>query len=49
MRQDAQGWCTGMTLGDRIGREVGAGFRVWNTCASVADSCQCLAKTTTIL
>ena len=26
----AQDWCTGITLGDRIGREVGAGFRVEN-------------------
>ena len=23
MRQGAQGWCTGMTLGDGVGREVG--------------------------
>ena len=26
MRQGAQGWCTGMTLGDGMGREVGGGF-----------------------
>ena len=25
MRQGAQGWCTGMTLRDGIGREVGGG------------------------
>jgi len=25
MRQDAQGWCTGMTLRDEMGREVGEG------------------------
>ena len=28
MRQGAQGWCTGMTLRDRIGREVGGAFRM---------------------
>jgi len=27
MRQGAQGWCTGMTLRDRIGREVGGGVQ----------------------
>ena len=26
-----------------------AGFRMGNTCKSMADSCQCMAKTTTIL
>ena len=25
MRQGAQGWCTGMTLRDEMGREVGGG------------------------
>ena len=34
---------------DGMGREVGAGFRMGNTCKSMADSCQCMAKTTTIL
>ena len=28
MREGAQGWCTGMTLRDRMGREVGGGFRM---------------------
>ena len=28
MRQGAQGWCTGMTLRDGMGREVGGGFRM---------------------
>ena len=46
MRQGAQGWCTGMTLGDGMGREVGASFSMGNTCAPVADSYQCMAKTT---
>ena len=31
MRQGAQGWCTGMTLRDGMGREVGEGFRMGNT------------------
>ena len=45
----AQGWCTGMTQRDGIGRDVGGGFRMGNTCKSMADSCQCMAKTTTVL
>ena len=45
MRQGAWGWCTGMTLRDGMGREVGGEFRMGNTC----KSCQCMAKTTTIL
>ena len=32
-----------------IGREVGGGFRMGNTSTPVADSCQCMAKPTTIL
>ena len=34
---------------DGMGREVGGGFRMGNTCIPRADSCQCMAKTTTIL
>jgi len=49
MRQGGQGWCTGMTLRDVMGREVGRGFRIGDTCRPMADSCQCMAKTTTIL
>ena len=45
----AQGWCTGKTQRDRVEREVGGGFRMGNTCKSMADSCQCMAETTTIL
>ena len=48
MRQGAQGRCTG-TLRDGMGREVGGGFRMGNTCTQMADSCQCMAKTTTTL
>ena len=44
MTQGARGWCTGMTLRDGMGREVGGGFRMGNTCTPVADSCQCMAK-----
>ena len=32
MGQGAWGWCTGMTLSDGMGREVGGGFRMGNTC-----------------
>ena len=49
MGASAQGWCTGKTQRDGMGREVGAGIRMGNTCKSMADSCQCMAKTTTIL
>ena len=45
----AQGWYTGMTQRDGMGRELGEGFRMGNTCESMADSRQCMGKTTTIL
>ena len=45
----AQGWCTGMTQRDGMGREVGGGFRKGNICKSMADSCQYMAKNTAIL
>ena len=38
MIQDAQGWYTGMTQRDGMGRVEGRGFRVGNTCIPVADS-----------
>ena len=44
MIQGAQGWYTGMTQRDGMGREVGGGFRMANTCTPVANSCQCMAK-----
>ena len=44
-----QGWCIGMTQRDGMGREVGRGIGMGNTCKSMADSFQCMAKTTTIL
>ena len=43
------GWCTGKTQRDGMGREAGGGIGMGNTCKSVADSCQCITKTTTIL
>ena len=45
----AQAWCTGKSQRDRVEREVGGGIRMGNTCKSMADSCQCMTKTTTIL
>ena len=45
----AWAWCTGKTQRDWVEREVGGGFRMGNTCKSMTDSCQCMAKTTTIL
>ena len=44
----AQGWCTGKTQRDGMGREAGVGIGKGNTWKSMADSCQCIAKTTTI-
>ena len=46
MRQGAQGWCTGMTERDGMGRKVRRKFRMGNTCTSMADSCECMAKAT---
>ena len=45
----AQAWCTGKTQRDRVEREVGGGIGMGNTCKSMADSCQCMTKTTTVL
>ena len=44
----AQAWCTGKTQKNRVEREVGGGIGMGNTCKSMADSCQCMTKTTTI-
>ena len=41
MRQGAQGWCTGMTLRNGMGR-----VRMENTCTPMADSCEYMAKPT---
>ena len=45
----ARTWCTGKTQRDRVEREVGGGIGMGNTCKSMANSYQCMTKTTTIL
>ena len=45
----AGAWCTGKTQRDWVEREGGGVIGMGNTCKSMADSCQCMAKTTTIL
>ena len=45
----ARAWCTGKTQRDRVEKGVGRGIGMGNTCNSMADSCQCMAQTTTIL
>ena len=45
----ARTWCTGKTQRDRVESEVGEGIGIGNSCKSMADSCQCMTKTTTIL
>ena len=45
----ARSWCTGKTQRNGVEREVGGRIRMGNTCKSMADSCQCMTKTTTIL
>ena len=42
----ARGWCTGKTQRDWVEREAGEGIWMGNTCKSMADSCQCMTKTT---
>ena len=48
MKQGTHSRCTETTLRDGMGREVGGGFRMGDTCTPMADSCQCMAKITTI-
>ena len=45
----AWAWCTGKTQRNRVEREVGGGIGMGNTYKSMADSCQCMTKPTTIL
>ena len=40
----ARTWYTGKTLRDRVEREAGGGIGMRNTCKSMADSCQYMAK-----
>ena len=49
MRQGAQGWCTGMTQRDGLGGELEGGVQDGDTCTPMADSCQCMVKTATVL
>ena len=46
---NARAWCSRKTQRNRVEREVGGGIGMGNTCKSMADSCQCMTKTTTIL
>ena len=46
---NAWAWCTGKTQKDWVEGEVGGGIGMGNTCKSMADSCQCMTKPTTIL
>ena len=45
----ARAWCTGKTQRNWVEREVGGEIGMENTCKSMADSCQCMTKTTRIL
>ena len=45
----AWGWCTGKTQRNWVEREVGGRIGMGSTCNSMADSCQCMTKSTTIL
>ena len=45
----ARTWYTGKIQRDQVEREVVGGIGMGNTCKSMADSCQCMTKTTTIL
>jgi len=49
MRQGIQSQCTGTTQRDGMGREVGGAFGTGGHMYTMADSCQCMAKTTTIV
>ena len=45
----AQAWYTGKTQRERVEREVGGRIGMGHTCKTMADSCQCVTKPTTIL
>ena len=44
----AQAWCTRNTQREQVKREVRGGIGMGNTCKSMANSSQCMTKTTTI-
>ena len=48
MRQVLGPGALGKTQRDRVEREVGGGIGMGNTCNSMANSCQCMTKPTTI-
>ena len=48
-KTSARACCTRKTQRDRVEREVGGRIGMGNTCKSMAGSCQCMTKTTTIL
>jgi len=49
MKQGTQSPCSETTQRAEVGREVGEGDSGWQgTYVPMADSCQCMAKTTTI-
>ena len=45
----ARAWSIGKTQRDWVERVVGGRIGMVNTCESMADSCQCMTKPTTIL
>jgi len=49
MKQGTQSQSAGTTQKGEMGREEGREFSMEDMCALVADSCQCMAKTTTVL
>ena len=48
-KQGTQSLCSATTQRDGVGRKVGGGSGWGDTCIPMVDSCQCMAKTTTIL
>ena len=49
VEQGTRSQSTGMAQRDGMGSGVGRGFRMGDTWTPMADSCQCMAKPTTIL
>ena len=49
MRQVLGPGALGRPKGIGVEREVGGGIGMWNTCNSMADSCQCMTKPTEML
>ena len=47
--QHAWGWCTGMTQGDVMGREVGGGVHVWERMYTHGGFMSMYGKTNTVL